>query len=131
MTAVKQAFANLRADIKDGVVWWAGRGVDLDTIEAALRESQTREREMFKALSRVCPYQYRGFRCTRPDIGKCTRRNCPLLKPAVKPCKKCSGTGRVWGGYDFFGHIQLPCPVCRHEKWKTGFMYAARKGKKL
>ena len=49
------------------------------------------------------------------------------LRSVVRPCRRCHGTGRVWGGWDFWGHRQHPCPACRYEKWITGFVYAPRK----
>ena len=42
-------------------------------------------------------------------------------------CHRCNDTGRVWGGWDAWGHRQHPCPCCRFAKWITGFVYAARK----
>ena len=87
MTAVKQAFANLRADIKDGVVWRAGRGVDLDTIEAALRESQKREGDMWSAMNILCSrIVMAGGTCIRSYGTPCNKSNCPLL--AEKKGKK-------------------------------------------
>jgi len=56
-------------------------------------------------------------------IRKAARR----LRSVVRPCRRCHGTGRVWGGWDFWGHRQHPCPACRYEKWITGFVYAPRK----
>ena len=83
MTAVKQAFANLRADIRDSVLWWAGRGVDVDTIEAALRESQKRVRDMFNVFRRNC-HCYCGLfgkQCAhhQSKSGKCLLSICPRL----------------------------------------------------
>ena len=49
-----------------------------------LRKLKAEKRAMWRALSKRCEFLCHTGNCDRDGIGKCTQRNCPLLKGKVK-----------------------------------------------
>jgi hypothetical protein len=49
-----------------------------------LRKLKAEKRAMWRALSKRCEFLCHTGNCDRDGIGKCTQRNCPLMKGKVK-----------------------------------------------